>query len=227
MKKAFTLAEVLITLGIVGVIAAITIPGLMTAYRKKVIETRLVKFYTIINQAIKLAEADYDDRTGWDILGSGFIKDEEGNNTDIAISQAWVEKYIIPYIKSDIKMTNKSGKVQLYFPDGSMVAISGSSWLFYPDAAKYRLTEEGIIDENSATGKFVFTFFYNPNCSHKTDCKFVSNGVEPYKYGWDGTKEDLFNGRYGCAKSGAVKAYCTEIIKQNGWKFPSKYPVKL
>ena len=40
MKKAFTLAEVLITLGIVGVIAAITIPGLMTAYRKKVIETR-------------------------------------------------------------------------------------------------------------------------------------------------------------------------------------------
>lgn len=30
MKKGFTLAEVLITLGIIGVIAALTIPGLIT-----------------------------------------------------------------------------------------------------------------------------------------------------------------------------------------------------
>lgn len=226
LKKGFTLAEVLITLGIIGVVAAITIPGLMTAYKKRVIETRLLKFYTTINQAIKLAEADYDDRTGWDVLGKGFVKDEEGNDTDEAVAQAWVEKYIIPYIKTDVKMTNMDGKVQLYFQDGSVVAISSSSWLFYPDGTKYNLTEEGTIDENSATGKYVFTFFYRPNCSHKTDCKYVSNGVEPYKYGWDGTKENLFNGRYGCAKSGVVKAYCTEIIKQNGWKIPSNYPIK-
>lgn len=30
MKKGFTLAEVLITLGIIGVVAAMTIPGLIT-----------------------------------------------------------------------------------------------------------------------------------------------------------------------------------------------------
>ena len=35
MKKAFTLAEVLITLGIVGVVAAITIPTLIASYQKK------------------------------------------------------------------------------------------------------------------------------------------------------------------------------------------------
>lgn len=35
MKKAFTLAEVLITLGIVGVVAAITIPTLIAGYQKK------------------------------------------------------------------------------------------------------------------------------------------------------------------------------------------------
>ena len=33
MKKAFTLAEILITLGIIGVVAAITIPGLITTYK--------------------------------------------------------------------------------------------------------------------------------------------------------------------------------------------------
>lgn len=34
-KRGFTLAEVLITLGIIGVIAAITIPMLIEAYIKK------------------------------------------------------------------------------------------------------------------------------------------------------------------------------------------------
>ncbi len=226
IKTGFTLAEVLITLGIIGIIAAITIPGLMTAHRKRVIETRLVKFYTTMNQAIKLAEYDYDDRTGWDALGHGFITDEEGNDTEEATAAAWVNKYLVPYIKSDVKMTNKAGKIQLYFQDGSMVAISSTSWLFFPDATKYKLTETGIVNEDY-TGKYVFTFFFSPNCSNKTDCKYVSNGVEPYKYGWNGTKEDLMNGRYGCAKSGVTRAYCTELIKQNGWKIPSDYPIKL
>lgn len=35
-KIAFTLAEVLITLGIIGVVAALTIPTLMANHRKKV-----------------------------------------------------------------------------------------------------------------------------------------------------------------------------------------------
>lgn len=33
-KAAFTLAEVLITIGIIVVVAAITIPGLVTSYQK-------------------------------------------------------------------------------------------------------------------------------------------------------------------------------------------------
>ncbi len=35
-RKGFTLAEVLITLGIIGVVAAITIPSLITNYQKTV-----------------------------------------------------------------------------------------------------------------------------------------------------------------------------------------------
>ena len=44
-KSAFTLAEVLITLAIIGVVAAMTIPTLISSYREKVVETKLVKFY--------------------------------------------------------------------------------------------------------------------------------------------------------------------------------------
>lgn len=36
--RAFTLAEVLITIGIIGIIAALTIPNLMGLYRKKLLK---------------------------------------------------------------------------------------------------------------------------------------------------------------------------------------------
>ena len=65
-KAGFTLAEVLITLGVIGVVAAITIPGLMSAYQKHVVETRLKQSYSLLSQVVKLATVDYDDPSGWD-----------------------------------------------------------------------------------------------------------------------------------------------------------------
>ena len=64
-NPAFTLAEVLITLGIIGVVAALTIPVLTQNYKKRVVETRLQKFYSTINQVINLAEIDYGLREDW------------------------------------------------------------------------------------------------------------------------------------------------------------------
>ncbi len=67
MKKfnAFTLAEVLITLGIIGVVAALTIPTLIMHHRKQVIETRLKKFYSMFNQAILLSTVDNGEISTW------------------------------------------------------------------------------------------------------------------------------------------------------------------
>ena len=42
-QHAFTLAEVLITLGIIGVVAALTIPTLINTYNAKVRETQIKK----------------------------------------------------------------------------------------------------------------------------------------------------------------------------------------
>lgn len=53
-KKAFTLAEVLITLGIVGVVAAITIPGLITSYRAIVLESQFKEQYSRLAQALRM-----------------------------------------------------------------------------------------------------------------------------------------------------------------------------
>lgn len=60
MKKAFTLAEVLITLGIIGVVAALTMPSLMSNYRRKVAETQLKQTYSILLNAVTKGEQEVD-----------------------------------------------------------------------------------------------------------------------------------------------------------------------
>lgn len=57
-KKGFTLAEVMITMGIIGVVAALTIPSLSTAYQKRVMTTQLQKAYAELSQAGAMALAD-------------------------------------------------------------------------------------------------------------------------------------------------------------------------
>lgn len=57
-KLAFTLAEVLITLGIIGIVAAITIPQLVNNYKAKRLRTQFLKSYSTIQQAFKEMEAD-------------------------------------------------------------------------------------------------------------------------------------------------------------------------
>ena len=54
MKKAFTLAEVLIVLGIIGIVSAMTIPTLITKIRQKTLETAFKKTYSNLQTAFKL-----------------------------------------------------------------------------------------------------------------------------------------------------------------------------
>lgn len=82
MKKSnkffgFTLAEVLITLGIIGVVAAITIPTLISSYKKNVYITQLKKTYSQLTQALKQMAADKN--CGNDLICSGLFG--TGNTT--------------------------------------------------------------------------------------------------------------------------------------------------
>ena len=53
-QKAFTLAEVLITLGIIGVIAAMTLPSLITNYKGHILYTQLQKSYSVMQNALQM-----------------------------------------------------------------------------------------------------------------------------------------------------------------------------
>lgn len=57
-RYGFTLAEVLITLGIIGVIAALTIPNLIANHKAIEMSTRFKTAYSLISQAIERMKAD-------------------------------------------------------------------------------------------------------------------------------------------------------------------------
>ena len=59
MKTAFTLAEVLITLGIIGIVSAMTIPTLINNYKEKVRDNQFKKVYATIMQAYNASVAEY------------------------------------------------------------------------------------------------------------------------------------------------------------------------
>lgn len=58
MKKAFTLAEVLITLGIIGIVAAITLPAVINKIEDKQFKSAFKKQYSAVSQAMLKVYAD-------------------------------------------------------------------------------------------------------------------------------------------------------------------------
>ena len=64
-RVAFTLAEVLITLGIIGVVAALTIPNIIQSYKNQVTVAKLQKAYSVLNQAYQNSVADNGPSEYW------------------------------------------------------------------------------------------------------------------------------------------------------------------
>ena len=76
IQRAFTMAEVLITLGIIGIVASMTLPGVIEGYREKENVTRLEKFLSVLSQAVNLYKAQNDCPLSIsDCLGGGIDSD--------------------------------------------------------------------------------------------------------------------------------------------------------
>lgn len=218
------MAEVLITLGIIGVVAAMTLPALVQSHRRHVIETSLAKFYSSINQAIKLSEAVNGDKKYWDELYS--VQQEDGaytgfNEENESISYIWYQKYLAPYLKTTkVEIANSSdGMTKCYFADGSMLAFWRNAWYFFPNAKDYAvaLSENGSsMFDKSMSGRKFFVFIFS-----------VNKGVEPW--GYNLSDEELKNGTYNrCVVNYTNEpAACAAVIQRNGWKIPKDYPFKL
>ena len=74
-KSGFTLAEVLITLGIIAVVAAMTLPTLLNNSQNRQLEAGLKKNYSVIQQALDMYQADNGYRLkSHDNIGNDMLK---------------------------------------------------------------------------------------------------------------------------------------------------------
>ena len=109
MKKgAFTLAEVLLTLAIIGVVAAMTVPSLMTSTEDKKLGAAAKKAYNTLQNAITLKQAQTDltpaDTTGAQLMD--FLCGETDDNVQV------------------LKFTEKLGQI-VQTPDGIIMISTG------------------------------------------------------------------------------------------------------
>ena len=223
-KIAFTLAEVLITLGIIGVVAAMTIPTLMANHRKKVVETKLEKIYSVMNQAINLTNAEYGDVTNW-IIDCG-----SSNSPTCSINEVenWFNSTIGKHIETlkTGKTKNKTDDILLiYLKDGSILGVTNYIYDMF-----FYVNSDAI--SNARSGKNYFLFRFNPillshqnNEEAQKDLKYsLKPTFEPYSNYWNGTREQLIDGHsFSCAQN---HAFCAKLIQYDGWKISKDYPVK-
>lgn len=220
---AFTLAEVLITLGIIGVVAALTIPNLMGKYREKVAMTKVKKFYTTMAQVHLRSIADNGETSAWDWVPNG----GESNN---AIVMAWFNKYWAPYLNNveviDRKVIKndelKDDGIVFKMADGSVSRISGFSggYLHFD----YYLNLKDI--ENPKPGVNNFLFGFSRGLTPDTPkCRLRFNA-----YGCDITDLNTLknNSWGGCYKEQTANGhpYCTRVLQLYNWEIPADYPYK-
>lgn len=205
-KNAFTLAEVLITLGIIGIVAAMTLPVVTGEYRKKIAESRLKKFYSDFNQAMRRSELDNGEFQYWDEMDSSMDSSEQ-----------WYMKYINPYLKSlDVKRKVYDYTVWVKLVDGSGFGIRADGDIYFYTDAKYldfcenlNLTQK--LSFCDGTKKFLFHYY-------------TTSGLRPYGFYKGNTRKFYFDL---CGNENFnERNYCASLIYIDGWEIKNDYPIK-
>ena len=99
-KSAFTLAETLITLAIIGVVAALTIPSLVQRFQERQYVSQLKKTYAVLQNAFQMAIAEHGPIDQWGLSDTRAEFDEKGNVVLLDYSSTnLIFSYIEPYLK--------------------------------------------------------------------------------------------------------------------------------
>lgn len=228
IKKGFTLAEVLVTLQIIGVVAALTIPEVIGHYKKVEASVRLKKFYSTMEQAIRFGEIEHGESLHW--FKSTTQYDSDGNidyEAQGRVSKEFFMKYLAPNIKYtsivDGKNTiddngNKGGTP-------TIVKLADSSSFSFNNGTCMDIQFDINGEKNPnimGYDKFVFLMCFTDD-ARKRFCGSNKKAFCPY-----GTDLNLENTREkrlrDCRKSGY---WCSGLLMMDNWEFKDDYPYRL
>ena len=230
-KAAFTLAEVLITLGIIGVVAAMTLPTLIANYQKQETISKLQKAYTVLNQALKLSEADNGEFEYWNAP----------QTADPAAIDEYFNKYWKPYFKiAKICNNYQECGYERSMPYTSLDGTLANSFtVVAPNYRKTFYTTDGMVFAISAAGGgglqsdgTVSPIIYSQNIWID-----INGSNRPNQYGKDffcftvskkgviAVASDLSGNvvNSDCSKNG-LGNYCSSKIIRDGWQIKDDYP---
>lgn len=168
-NKAFTLAEVLITLGIIGIVAEITIPSLYNSFQEQNYKVSYKKAYSVVSQALLRAQADYalKSPTGYydtQILDNfktimSYIKTQKTCYDGVNNSGCW-------YRPGETFNSTSYGNGWPALYDLAVVDASGMDWASYAQgfSATVFVDTNGFKSPNQfGKDRFVFNFFDQNN----------------------------------------------------------------
>lgn len=234
-KFAFTLAEVLITLGIIGVVAAMTLPVITANHKKKETVSKLKKIYSTLNNAMLLAVKDYGDMKNWDVDLDYFPSIPEDKRINI------FQTYLVPYIKT-VKICSKTANnMKGCWKNGSNTEAEYNN---IKGEAAYQLIALAILQDGSVCGVTAISSFgailcdingdKRPNRFGRDQFSFVFNPERnkiDFEY-YNLTRDELvntdkFEGNGGACVNG-IKRYdgraCGALIQKDGWVLAEDYP---
>ena len=243
-KKGFTLAEVLITLGIIGVVAAMTMTNLIVNYQKQETIEKLKKANSVIGQFLQKAENDNGCLCYWTFSDHNFVYNTYIKPYFNVINNSAKYGYSTSSYFSSIgyKTFSANGGRHVFktMEANSYNYFSGESY-----ADLFFMTTDGFLyglgwNQSQLTGRRELEFLVDingprlPNVAGKDVFMFKIGGeycqskVWPYKLGNQScsgsscvyTPHKCGNGE-SCKKSGFN---CACNIIENGWKMPADYP---
>ena len=205
-KLAFTLAEVLITLGIIGIVAALSFPTIIANSKKSEISARLKKFNTIMSQCVLLSEQDNGPAEEW----------SSPRGYDTFDLDSFFKTYVAPYIKyssTELKTENGSKRYYVYLLDGGYFYFAKGNCV------------DIIYDVNgkkkpNAHGRDIFRFLL---CGDKSPEWCDGRHYCPMNRTSDKTREQKIQA---CIK-GDRGSGCTGLLEYDGWEFKKDYPFRL
>ena len=238
-RVAFTLAEVLITLGIIGVVAALTIPNVIQHYKKQEVVARLKSAESIFSQMLYFSVAENGDPQNWDLADYDKVSNTTANYKKIA--SGVTEKYFLPYLKTKkyygVMSLKEAGYSAYHRVDGSVETYNLDS-----DDCEICIVE-------LANG---MTLFFRPNATgadengHYWLLDFIVyidiNGKKgPNVWGRDTfeAKIDTKKGKFVWPGSTASRSYlknacggdwvmrCGTLIWKDGYEIKDDYPIRL